>query len=143
VTGFTLVQDREGIISVDQQSGASILVHQDGILGVARSAPTATSELSVAGGSGQVVWNGASVSYAAEGSTSQTAPVVPGANRVEAQLVSADGKPGTWRFAFAGRPVRGLRPLSGKAEAVTPDSITFRLSGRPGERVVFVFEGEP
>jgi len=143
VTGLTLVQDREGIISVDQQSSASILVHQDGILGVSRSTPVLNSELAVRGGAGQMVWDGASVTYAVEGTTSAAVPLTPGMHRVEAQLVSADGTPGTWRFAFVGAAMKGLRGQSGKVETLGPDSITFRLSGRPGERVVFVFESEP
>jgi hypothetical protein len=82
------------------------------------------------------------VTYAAEGTSLQTTPLAPGTHRVEAQLVSAEGKAGTWRFAF-GRAPKGLRPLAGRIESVTADSITFRLGGRSGERVVFTFEAEP
>jgi hypothetical protein len=134
---------RTGIISVSQQGSANIAVQQAGLTGVAEAhRPQLTSQLAVAGAAGQIVWNGASVAYAAEGTTSAAAPLGPGSNRVEAQLVSADGKPGTWRFSFTGG-IKGLRPVAGKVDAVGPDSITFRLSGRAGERVVFVFEAEP
>jgi hypothetical protein len=132
------------IFSVSQAPAAQHQVRQNGLLksDPARPTPAVTSELAVAGGAGQMVWDGAAVTYAAEGPTSAGVPLAPGAHRVEAQLVSADGKPGTWRFAFSGAAVRNLRPQSGKVEALTPESITFRLSGRPGERVVFVFETE-
>jgi hypothetical protein len=143
VAGPNLLFARTGIISVSQQGSANIVVQQAGVTGVAEAhRPQLTSQLAVAGAAGQIVWNGASVAYAAEGTTSAAAPLGPGSNRVEAQLVSADGKPGTWRFSFTGG-IKGLRPLAGKVDAVGPDSISFRLSGRAGERVVFVFEAEP
>jgi hypothetical protein len=132
---------REGDISIDQSPATTIHVRQRFIAPL-KPAPAVASELAVTGGAGQIVWDGAAVTYAAEGATSTSVPLSPGSHRVEAQLVSADGKAGTWRFTFVGRTVKGLRPVSGKVEAATPDSITFRLAGRPGERVVFVFEAE-
>jgi hypothetical protein len=143
VAGPNLLQQRQGIISISQQSTARILVTQAGLLPATDGQPRVSSDLQVAGGEGQVVWNGTTASYATPGITAFLPKIVPGSNRVEAQLVSAAGKPGTWRFQFTGHAVSGLRPLTGKVEAVAPDSITFRLSGRPGERVVFVFEAEP
>jgi hypothetical protein len=135
---------RTMVFSVSQAPGTQHTVRQNGLLRPepARPAPTLTSDLAVAGGTAQIVWDGASVTYAAEGTTNAGVPLTAGTHRVEAQLVAADGKPGTWRFAFSGASVKGLRPQSGKVEALAPDSITFRLSGRPGERVVFVFETE-
>jgi hypothetical protein len=63
-------------------------------------------------------------------------------NRVEAQLVSADGRAGTWRFDLS--PTARLEPgsirvIAGSAERMTPDSVVFRLKGQPGERVAFTF----
>ena len=145
VQGGFLFGTRDLTISVRTAPSARIKIFQDALLFPAhegRPASAVTSELSVTGGAGQIVWDGASVTYAAEGTSAQAAPLTPGTHRVEAQLVSADGKPGTWRFSF-GRVVKGLRPVSGKVDAATPDGITFRLSGRPGERVVFVFDAEP
>jgi hypothetical protein len=136
-----VVGSRNGDIYVDQSPSAAVHVTQSAGGGL-QNAPVVWIEMAIAGGSGQIVWNGASATYAAEGTTSVQAPLGAGSNRVEALLVSADGKPGVWRFSFA-PAVKGLRPLAGKADSVTPDSITFRLSGRPGERVVFAFESEP
>jgi hypothetical protein len=143
VPGY-LVGYREAFVSVTGFAGARIKVRQDGLLLRAEPAgtPGLVTDLSVAGGSGQIVWNGASVTYAAEGRTSTAALLQPGPNRVEALLVAGGGRPGTWRFSFP-RGVRGLRPVAGRVDAATPDVITFRLSGRAGERVVFVFETEP
>jgi hypothetical protein len=143
VPGGYLLGYRESTVSVQQAPAALIKIRQDGLLlrnEEGRPAPQLTSDLAVAGATAQIVWDGASVTYAAEGTTSAGVPLTPGTHRVEAQLVAADGKPGTWRFAFTGAAVKGLRPQSGKVEALASDSITFRLAGRPGERVVFVFE---
>ena len=143
VEGLVLGQ-RNGDIRLQEDGNAQCRITQGLLLTKAGPSDRGVlkSELTVAGASGQIVWNGASVTYAAEGATTAAAPLGPGSNRVEAQIVAADGKPGTWRFSFTGA-VKGLRPLSGKVDAVTPDGITFRVSGRPGERVVFVFEIEP
>jgi hypothetical protein len=56
-------------------------------------------------------------------------------------LVEGQGKRGTWRFDFGGAGViaGSLRVVAGEVELVTPDTIVFRLGGRPGERVVFSF----
>jgi hypothetical protein len=66
-----------------------------------------------------------------------------GDNRVEAQLVQAQGQAGLWRFELAGdRAVAGsLRVIAGQVALVTGDVVVFRLKGQPGERVVFTFTG--
>jgi hypothetical protein len=144
VQGYVL-GTRNAVFSVRQNTLAQHTVHQNGLLPLDRAHGNAqvSSELAVAGGSGQIVWDGASVTYAAEGTGSAGAAMSPGLHRVEALLVSADGTPGTWRFSLAGGAVKGLRPVAGKVDAVAPDALTFRLSGRAGERVVFVFDAEP
>ncbi len=104
-----------------------------------------SSQLDVAGASGQVVLNNASASFAAGGRSNGVAEGRRGTNRVEAQLVEGAGKPGTWRFEFgATRSFKAgsLRVVAGEAAAVTGDAVTFRLKGTPGERVVFTFETE-
>ena len=70
----------------------------------------------------------------------------PGDNRVEATLVEARSA-GTWRFELGGVPgfrPESLRVVAGEVVQLAGDSVTFRLQGRPGERVVFVFrDGRP
>lgn len=104
-----------------------------------------SSQLDVAGGSGQVVLNNTAAAFAAAGRSNGLAEGRSGTNRVEAQLVEATGKPGTWRFDFGATPsfrVGSLRVVAGEVAAVTGDAVTFRLKGAPGERVVFTFETE-
>jgi hypothetical protein len=49
-----------------------------------------------------------------------------------------------WRFTLAGGSIRAgsLRVLAGEALVVGPETVAFRLQGRSGERVVFVFDAE-
>ena len=61
--------------------------------------------------------------------------------RVEAVLVNATG-PGTWRFELgttASLEPGSLRVIAGEIALETEDALVFRLSGKPGERVVFSF----
>ena len=65
-----------------------------------------------------------------------------GENRVEATLVQATGQPGLWRFELGAEQSLepgSLRVIAGEVALVTPDSMAFRMKGRPGERVVFTF----
>jgi hypothetical protein len=96
-----------------------------------------TGHLGVAGAEGQVVVDGAFGAFQ-ERLGQHGVPVAPGTHRVEATLLGGDGRPGTWRFELAGTFEPGsLRAVAGEAAAVGPDTIVFRLRGRPGERVVF------
>jgi len=106
---------------------------------------TWSSQLDVAGASGQVVLNNTSTVFSAAGRSNGVAEGRRGPNRVEAQLVEGTGKPGIWRFEFGATPsfkVGSLRVVAGEVAAVTGDAVTFRLKGTPGERVVFTFETE-
>jgi hypothetical protein len=101
------------------------------------------SLLDVPGGRGQVVIDGSSVRYQDSGLQQGTIAAATGTRQVVAQLVTAKG-PGTWTFRLAGSARPGsLRPLAGVPTQVTADSITFRLAGKAGERVVLIFEGLP
>jgi hypothetical protein len=102
------------------------------------------SDLAVPGGQGQVVLNGTDAFFPSAGPSRVTAPVRPGSNRVEAVLVSANGRGGTWRFDLGGQGLKAgsLRVVAGEVVLATPDTVVFRLSGRPGERVVFAFRTE-
>jgi hypothetical protein len=95
----------------------------------------------VPGGSGQIVVNGRNAAFARRGRSSAMAAARRGENRVEAQLIEASG-PGSWRFELAGAPglrSGSLRVVAGDVALVTGDAIVFRMTGRPGERVVFTF----
>jgi hypothetical protein len=100
------------------------------------------SLLDVPDASGQVVVNGTTAVFAGPGQSTALAIGRRGENRVEAQLVQASGRPGLWRFEFgttASLEPGSLRVIAGQAALVTADAIVFRMSGRPGERVVFAF----
>jgi len=99
------------------------------------------SQLDVPEATGQVVINGAAAVFAGPGRSTSLATGRVGENRVEAQLVQGAGKPGTWRFDL---PTTGVMPgsvrvLAGDVALLSGESVVFRLSGRPGERVVFSF----
>jgi hypothetical protein len=103
---------------------------------------TVLSELAVPGGAGQVVANG-EAAFPRTGRHALAVRLQHGENRFEATLVEARSG-GTWRFELGAVP--GLRPetlrvVAGDVVQVAADSVTFRLQGRPGERVVFVFTG--
>jgi hypothetical protein len=104
-----------------------------------------TSALEVPDGEGQVVVNGRSASAVRTGLAAIAAEGRKGSNRVEAQLVRGGGRPGTWRFQFSGQSglkAGSLRAVAGTVLVITGDAVVFRLQGKPGERLVFMFEVE-
>lgn len=104
-----------------------------------------TSELDLEGGSGQVVLNGEAAAFASRGRSAGAAAGRRGLNRIEAQVVDAAGRPGTWRFELGttGSLAAGsVRVVAGDVVLLTENAIVFRLKGRPGERVVFSFRTE-
>jgi hypothetical protein len=104
------------------------------------SSATLVSELAMAGGAGQVVANDQSA-FPRAGRSPLAVRVSAGDNRVEATLVEARSA-GTWRFELGGIPgfrPESLRVVAGEVLQLAGDSVTFRLQGRPGERIVFVF----
>jgi hypothetical protein len=106
-----------------------------------------SSDLQVPGASGQVVANGSSAAFAAAGRSLAIGVSAGrvGRNRIEAQLVQASGKAGTWRFDLSSTPgfvTSSLRVVAGEVSLVAGDTIVFRLKGTPGERVVFTFDKE-
>ena len=60
---------------------------------------------------------------------------------MEASLAEASNKSGLWRFELLSSEAAGasIRVVAGEVVALTSSSVTFRLRGRPGERVVFTF----
>jgi hypothetical protein len=112
----------------------------------ARSAAGATivSELGVPAGVGQVVVNG-EVTFPRAGRTALAVRPAAGENRLEATLVEARAG-GTWRFELGGIPglrAETVRVVAGEVVQLAADSVTFRLAGRSGERVVVAFEAAP
>jgi hypothetical protein len=104
---------------------------------------TVVSELGVPGGAGQVVANG-EATFPRAGRSPLAVRLKAGENRVEATLVEARSG-GIWRFDLGGLP--GFRPetlrvVAGEVVHLAAGSVTFRLQGRPGERVVFAFRAE-
>ncbi len=140
VSGLTLGQ-RSGDIHLSE-GGGTCGISQGLLVAPNDSSITITSELRLPGGAGQVVINGTSVSFTNEGLSNQTMASAKTLIRIEAQLVAAVGKPGTWRFEFpAGIEPGSLAIVAGQGSLTGPSGVVFRLQGRPGERVVFTFRG--
>src|SRR5262249_38323189 len=102
-----------------------------------------SSDLGIDGGRMQVVLNGASTTFPGSGRAYGLAPLVEGENRVEAVLVESGGKAGLWRFEFmnAQSVVPGsIHVIAGDVVTVASSSVTFRLRGESGERIVFTFQ---
>lgn len=98
-----------------------------------------TSDLRVREGAGHLVLNARPLGILRGGPGAGIAETRPGENLLEAELFETSG-PGTWRFDVQGPIEPGsLRPVTGDVVAISERSITFRLAGRPGERVRFVF----
>jgi hypothetical protein len=101
-----------------------------------------TSKLDVPGASGQVVVNGTTAVFAGSGQSSGVVLGPRGENRVEARVLQGVGKPGSWRFELGSTNslIPGsLRVIAGSVSEVSGDAVVFRLTGRPGERVMFTF----
>jgi hypothetical protein len=101
-----------------------------------------SSDLAVAGGRLQVVINGSAASFPGSGRASGVGALAEGTNRFEVTLLESAGKPGTWTFEMLapGRGEGTIRVVAGDVQAVTATSVTFRLRGVAGERVVFTFD---
>jgi hypothetical protein len=104
-----------------------------------------SSALAVPESEAQVIINGRDASSMRGGPMTMAADARGGINRVEGVLVRGAGKGGTWRFDLSGQPglkVGSLRAVAGTVVLLTSDSVLFRLDGKPGERVVFMFQIE-
>jgi hypothetical protein len=101
-----------------------------------------SSDLDLEGGRLELVVNGATTAYAERGRSMAATRLKDGENRVEARVVDATGKPGTWSIELSGPDalqIGSLRVLGGDVQSIAASRITFRLRGTPGERVVFTF----
>jgi hypothetical protein len=105
-----------------------------------------SSDLVLDGGRLQLVVNGSAASYPERGRSGGIARLLGRENRMEATVLDADGKAGTWTVDFSGsNAVQGgsIRVLSGDVALIGPTRVTFRLRGTPGERVSFTFVTRP
>lgn len=115
---------------------AGVLLQEDG----ASTGITFTSDLDLEDGQGQIVVDGAIATFQPRGSQPGAIDSTPGSHRVEATVVSAAGRPGTWRFRLAGAVAPGsLRGVAGVVLSSSAEEILFRVSGKAGERILFVF----
>jgi tetratricopeptide (TPR) repeat protein len=137
-----LLGTRSAVIRAQQDHGARCLITQQALLAAPpREAVPLQSRLALAGGRGQVVLNGGAVFFQQDGAVGRADGLRPGANRIEATVVAAEGRPGSWEFDLP----PGLEPgsvmvVAGQARVVTASSVIFQVSGKVGERVVFVFK---
>jgi hypothetical protein len=100
------------------------------------------SELNVRGGSGQLLLNREQTLAVGPGAATLSAELTPGEILIEAQLLSADGHPGTWHFEFEqsdGFQRGSLTVRDGEVAVLVETAVRFRLRGEPGERVSFTF----
>jgi hypothetical protein len=141
-TGMISVRDTPCSPSVSLVPGPQSRTGNEARLPASEQRPvTWVSQLDVPGGRGQIVLNGSEALFPGAGRVPVSARPRAGENRVEAQLVQAEGRAGLWRFELpAGSTVAGsLRVIAGQVALVTGDAVVFRLKGQPGERVVFTF----
>jgi hypothetical protein len=106
------------------------------------SAAVWSSDLKLDGGRLQVVVNGDSMTYPERGRTFGTSRLREGTNRMEATVVEAAGRAGSWRIDLSGSEaveIGSLRVIAGEVESVSSSAITFKLKGFAGERVAFSF----
>lgn len=135
---------RSARIRLQSDPGTSCTVTQPGLLGVVENAGAATfiSTLDLEGGEGQVVVDGSTATFQRRGAREAALPEGRALHRVEATVVDAAGRAGTWRFALASGVAPGtLRIVAGNGALAGDAGVVFRLSGKPGERVVFTFRG--
>ena len=135
--------DSSEVLVTVNNTGTCVLPESEAAPEASASSATLVSDLGVVEGAGQVVANG-EAAFPRAGRSPFAVRLKKGENRIEATLVEARSG-GTWRFELGALP--GLRPdtlrvVAGDVVHLAADSVTFRLQGRPGERVVFAFRAE-
>ena len=129
-------------VTIDENQGLRVNAIRLNREGAAARRLAWSTQLDVPNANGQVVVNGATAVFSGPGRSNAVAVGRRGENRIEAQLVQAGGKPGTWRFELAATSSLepgSIRVVAGDVALVTGDAIVFQLKGTPGERVVFTF----
>jgi hypothetical protein len=119
-------------LPVAPEHADAVSSHADLDLGLMRSL------LRSPGSRGDVTLNGRTVLVTKEGQGQASLRAQPGNNLVEAWVHDATGA-GLWRFELDPAAIEpgSLRVLAGEPLAVAPNAVTFRLTGRAGERVSF------
>jgi hypothetical protein len=127
-------------------ASGSQLVMVFSCFGPFRKAETASvawsSDLKLAGGRLQVIVNGSTAAYPERGRSFATTRIKDGDNRVEATVVDAAGKAGSWTIDLsAAQAIQAgsIRVLAGEVESIGATAVTFKLKGTPGERLAFTF----
>lgn len=133
---------RSGEVRVTGTS-ARCQVSQAGVLLRELSEGEWVSHLDVPGATAQVTIDGGGAVYQAAGVQRGRLPAPAGRHRIEATLVKADGRSGTWRFLFSGNHAGPIWHLRGDVLAVTATSIVFRVPGRAGAQVGFAIDTQP
>jgi PKD domain-containing protein len=139
----TLTMDADKTASVTFQDCPCV-----GICTIGVRAPSATdvnwvSQLDVPGATGQLTINGVVFGSLRGEPSARTSRAHAGENLVQAQLVQAAGKPGTWRIELETNDVielGSLRVIRGEVALVTATAVVFRLKGEVGEQVAFAFQ---
>ena len=101
-----------------------------------------SSDLRLEGGRLQVTFNGSTASYPERGRSLASTRIKDGDNRVEATVVDAAGKAGSWTIDLSSSPAiqaGSIRVLGGEVESIGATAVTFKLKGTPGERIAFTF----
>src|SRR5262249_30654881 len=124
---------RSAVIRAQQDHGAGCTISQALVRPQAQGSPALSGRLDLTGGRGQVVVDGAAVFYQQDAMPGRIDAAREGTTRVEATVVTADGRPGTWRFELAGAEAGTIMVMAGQVREATPASVVFQLSGKPGE----------
>jgi hypothetical protein len=127
-------------------SAAPVLINVFSCFSTLRKAEVSSvlwsSDLRLDGGRLQVVVNGSTSAYPERGRSFATTQIKDGDNRVEATVVQAAGKAGSWTIDLsASQAIQAgsIRVLAGEIESVGATAVTFKLKGTPGERLAFTF----
>jgi hypothetical protein len=138
-----LLGTRSAVIRAQQNHGTNCTVTQKALLAAPPGGTIALqSRLELSGGRGQVVLNGGSAFFQQDAAVGRVEGIHEGLNRIEGTVVTAAGRPGVWRFELPPNvEPGGVTVVAGEVRLVTPEAVVFQLSGKAGERVVFVFRG--
>jgi len=134
------LQARQADIVLGQGSQPTCHITQSALRSASDAAEdgSLTSELDLEGGEGQVVLDGGTATFQRRGA--RAVALGPGRqHRVEATVVNAAGPSGEWRFRIGAVAPGTLRIVAGRGSAAGDASLLFRLTGKPGERLVFMF----
>jgi len=116
----------------------------EGASASARTNVAWSSQLSVPGGYARIFVNGQPIAESAEGHAQGELAAMPGENRVEIELVRAQG-PGRAILQLGSQGVAPARlhVAGGTATVTGPGAVLVRFRGQPGERLMVTFVAGP